>query len=44
MSELTQMTCEACRADAPTVTDAELDELIEQIPNWQVETRIRGHR
>ncbi len=43
MSELIQMTCEACRADAPTVTDAELDEFIQQLPNWQVETRIRDY-
>jgi 4a-hydroxytetrahydrobiopterin dehydratase len=27
--------CEACRADAPKVTDAELKELIGQIPEWQ---------
>ena len=39
MSELTQMTCEACRVDAPTLTDVEVDEFIEQIPNWQIETR-----
>ncbi len=27
--------CEACRADAPKVSDAELAELIRQIPDWQ---------
>jgi 4a-hydroxytetrahydrobiopterin dehydratase len=27
--------CEACRADAPKVSDAELAELIKQIPDWQ---------
>lgn len=27
--------CEACRADAPKVSDAELAELIRQIPQWQ---------
>lgn len=26
--------CEACRADAPQVSDAELAELIKQIPDW----------
>ncbi len=34
MSELHQMTCEACRADAPRVTDDELRELMPQIPDW----------
>ena len=29
--------CEACRADAPRVTDAELAGLIAQIPDWQPE-------
>lgn len=32
---LTEERCEACRADAPRVTDAELAELIAQIPDWQ---------
>lgn len=27
--------CEACRADAPKVTDAELKTLLGQIPEWQ---------
>ncbi|MCP2039570.1 4a-hydroxytetrahydrobiopterin dehydratase [Neisseria sp. HSC-16F19] len=35
MSELAQQACEACRADAPKVTDAELAELIRMIPEWQ---------
>lgn len=39
MSELNQMHCEACRADAPTVSDTELAELIREIPDWAVETR-----
>ncbi|WP_163834892.1 4a-hydroxytetrahydrobiopterin dehydratase [Spartinivicinus ruber] len=39
MSELKSMTCEACRADAPKVTDKELKELIAQIPDWGVEVR-----
>ena len=34
MTELHQMMCEACRADAPRVTDAELSELMPQIPDW----------
>lgn len=35
MSELARQACEACRADAPKVTDAELAELIRMIPEWQ---------
>jgi len=31
--------CEACRADAPQVTDEELKSLIKQIPDWSVEVR-----
>lgn len=34
MSELKQQTCEACNADAPKVSDAELAELIREIPDW----------
>ncbi|RUO79428.1 4a-hydroxytetrahydrobiopterin dehydratase [Pseudidiomarina taiwanensis] len=34
MSDLKQQTCEACNADAPQVTDAELAELIREIPDW----------
>lgn len=32
---LSEERCEACRADAPRVSDAELAELIRQIPDWQ---------
>ncbi len=39
MSELNRMHCEACRADAPTVSEDELAELIREIPDWTVETR-----
>lgn len=35
MNPLHQQTCEACRADAPKVSDAELPELLRQIPDWQ---------
>lgn len=34
MSELKQQTCEACNVNAPKVTDAELAELMAQIPDW----------
>jgi 4a-hydroxytetrahydrobiopterin dehydratase len=36
METLTQMTCVACRKDAPTVTDAEIDELRPQIADWEI--------
>ncbi|NEX23609.1 4a-hydroxytetrahydrobiopterin dehydratase [Thiorhodococcus mannitoliphagus] len=39
MSQLTQETCEACRADAPKVTDEELKTLIRDIPDWSIEVR-----
>lgn len=32
---LTEERCEACRADAPKVSDTELAELMKQIPDWQ---------
>ncbi len=35
MSELAKQTCEACRADAPKVSDEELAQLIKEIPDWQ---------
>lgn len=35
MSALSQQRCEACRADAPKVSDEELAELMQQIPDWQ---------
>lgn len=34
MSELKQLKCEACRADAPKVTEEELVTLIREIPDW----------
>ncbi len=36
MSELTQMSCEACRSGSPKVTEAEMNEYLPQIPGWQV--------
>lgn len=34
MSELIHTQCEACRADAPKVSDEELAQLLRQIPEW----------
>ncbi|MCU1716986.1 4a-hydroxytetrahydrobiopterin dehydratase [Pseudomonas sp. 5P_3.1_Bac2] len=36
---LAQDRCEACRADAPKISEAELAELMQQIPNWNIEVR-----
>lgn len=35
MSELSNESCEACRADAPRLSATELDALMEEIPKWQ---------
>ena len=39
MEDLLKQKCEACRADAPRVTDDELPELLKQIPDWQPVTK-----
>ena len=39
MTTLMEEKCEACRADAPKVTDDELAELIRAIPDWNIEVR-----
>ena len=39
MSDLSAQKCEACRADAPKVSDEELAVLINQIPDWVPEVR-----
>ena len=35
MEKLVKQKCEACRADAPRVTDDELPILLKEIPDWQ---------
>lgn len=35
MTALNQQSCEACRADAPRVTDEELAELVLMVPEWR---------
>ena len=39
MEELVKQKCEACRADAPRVTDDELPLLLKEIPDWQPITK-----
>lgn len=36
MRDLASMRCEACRADAPKVTEAETAKLLLQVPQWEV--------
>jgi 4a-hydroxytetrahydrobiopterin dehydratase len=36
MDALVQMKCVACRRGAPTVTEAEIAELLPQLPEWQI--------
>ena len=39
MSELAQMRCTACQGDEPALTDAEIEELRPQVPDWRVVER-----
>ncbi|MBY5993799.1 4a-hydroxytetrahydrobiopterin dehydratase [Ferrimonas balearica] len=39
MSELSKMTCEACQADAPKVSDDELASLMKELPDWAAPAR-----
>ena len=38
-TKLSQETCEACRPDAPKVSDQELPTLLKEIPDWHTEYR-----
>jgi 4a-hydroxytetrahydrobiopterin dehydratase len=37
MKDLLNSECEACRADAPGVSATEAKELLQQIPEWEIE-------
>jgi 4a-hydroxytetrahydrobiopterin dehydratase len=39
MSNLSQESCEACRAGAPQVSDEEMAQLVRSVPEWNFETR-----
>ena len=39
MEDLLKQKCVACRADAPRVTDDELPQLLQEIPDWQPITK-----
>ena len=36
MTELSQMKCVACRGGEPKLTEREIDELLPEVPGWQV--------
>jgi 4a-hydroxytetrahydrobiopterin dehydratase len=36
MTDLSEQNCEACRADAPPISDDDLKQLMPSIPDWQV--------
>ena len=36
MTDLYQMKCVACRGGEPTMTENEIEELLPQVPEWQV--------
>jgi len=42
-AKLSQQNCSACRADAPTVSEAELEKLKPQVPDWEV-VELDGER
>lgn len=39
MTELTAKRCEACRADSPPATEAEIAEYRPQVPDWRIVER-----
>jgi 4a-hydroxytetrahydrobiopterin dehydratase len=39
LSELSELKCTACRGDEPTLTDAEIAELLARVPEWRVVQR-----
>ena len=36
MTELSKQTCEACKADAPLISDEDLKLLMPKIPDWEI--------
>ena len=36
MAELSQLKCVACRGNEPTLTEAQMQQLMPQVPEWQV--------
>lgn len=44
MEDLAAMQCEACRADAPVVSEEEIHALHPQVPSWDIITEDSVHR
>jgi 4a-hydroxytetrahydrobiopterin dehydratase len=40
MQELKQEQCIPCRGDEPKLSDDEIQELLEEVPNWEVVTEV----
>ncbi len=38
MTDLAKMKCEACRPDAPVVTEEEKQDFLPRIPDWKIQT------
>lgn len=36
MTELSKQSCEACKADAPLISDEDLKQLMPKIPDWEI--------
>ena len=36
MNQLTRKSCEACRVGAPLATEKEIDEFMQQLPDWSI--------
>jgi 4a-hydroxytetrahydrobiopterin dehydratase len=36
MTELSKQSCEACKADAPLISDEDLKRLMPKIPDWEI--------
>ncbi len=39
MTKLSELACEACRSDAPRVTDEQIAEYRREVPEWQIVER-----
>lgn len=40
MTKLHTQECEACRADAPRLSDIQIESLMPEVPGWQVQERL----
>ncbi len=40
MTDLARFRCDACRADAPQLTEVEFESLRQQIPEWTLDKQL----